>query len=144
MIDTPADSPAGSDSGPAPPPPPRPTIETLLGRALRLRCPRCGEGRLFLGWFTMPERCEHCRFKYERAPGYFLGSAYVNYGITAVILMITYFLLHFGVGWTNRQLAAPLSVFCVLFPLWAFRYARAIWLALDCHFDSNVMSDESS
>lgn len=147
MVDSSSESPSGADPdqvAPLPPPPPRPTFETLIGRALRLRCPRCGEGDLFLGWFTMPERCRHCQFKYERAPGYFLGSAYVNYGITAVILMFTYFLLHFGVGWTNRQLAAPLSIFCVLFPLWAFRYARGIWLALDCHFDANVMSDETT
>lgn len=82
--------------------------------------------------------------KYERAPGYFLGSAYVNYGITAVMLMFAYFVLHFGFRWSNRQLALPLSAFCVLFPLWAFRYARAIWLALDCHFDRDVIADEST
>lgn len=128
------------------PPPlrPRPNLETLLGRALRLRCPRCGRGDLFLGWFTMPERCSSCAFKYERAPGYFLGSTYVNYGMTAVVLMAAYFVLHFGFRWSNRDLAAPLSAFCVLFPLWAFRYARAIWLAMDCHFDHNVLSDETS
>lgn len=91
----------------------------------------------------MPERCENCGLKYERAPGYFLGSAYVNYGITAIVLMASYFSLHFGVGWTNRQLAVPLAGFCMLFPLFAFRYARAIWLALDCHFDSSVLSDET-
>jgi uncharacterized protein (DUF983 family) len=132
-------------SSPEPPPPqPRPTIETLLGRGLRLKCPRCGEGRLFEGWMQMPERCSGCGLKYERAPGYFLGSAYINYGITALILMISYFVLHFGVGWTNTQLAFPLAAFCVIFPLWLFRYARAIWLAFDCHFDANVMSDETS
>lgn len=92
----------------------------------------------------MPERCPNCNMKYERAPGYFLGSAYVNYGITAVVLMFAYFVLHFGFRWSNRQLALPLSAFCVLFPLWAFRYARAVWLALDCHFDRYVMTDEST
>jgi hypothetical protein len=90
----------------------------------------------------MPERCSACGFQYERAPGYFLGSSYINYGITAVSLIAAYFILHFRFGWTNRQLAPWLAGFCVLFPLWVFRYARALWLALDCHFDRTVMSDE--
>lgn len=143
-IDDRASSPPGSPPAYPSPGASRPTIETLLGRALRLKCPRCGNGPLFVGWFTMPERCPNCGMKYERAPGYFLGSAYVNYGITAVVLMFAYFILHFGFRWSNRQLALPLSTFCVLFPLWAFRYARALWLALDCHFDPYVMTDEST
>ena len=58
---------------------------TMLGRALRLRCPRCGEGMLFLGWFHMRSRCDWCGLIYEREPGFFLGSIYVNYGLTAVL-----------------------------------------------------------
>jgi uncharacterized protein (DUF983 family) len=137
-------TPPAADDRPAAEPPlppaPRPTAGTLIARALRLRCPRCGEGRLFTGWFTMPERCAVCRLKYERAPGYFLGSTYINYGATAVILVIAYFTLHGVLDFTNQELALPLSVVCVLFPLWAFRYARALWLALDCHFDESVLA----
>jgi uncharacterized protein (DUF983 family) len=127
---------------PPPPPPPRPAVETLIGRALRLRCPRCGTGKLFIGWFTMPERCSECRLKFERAPGYYLVSAYINYGLTAVLIIALYFALHFGAGWTNRQLTIPLVAVCVVFPLFSFRYARALWLALDCHFDRSVLAGE--
>ncbi|MCA9074092.1 MAG: DUF983 domain-containing protein [Planctomycetaceae bacterium] len=126
----------------APAPQPRPTFETLVSRAMKLRCPRCGIGQLFTGWFTMPERCSECRFKYERASGYFLGSTYINYGLTAVSLTAIYFALHFGMGWSNRQLAAPLAVFCVLVPMLFFRHARALWLALDCHFDASVLASD--
>ncbi|MBX3439534.1 MAG: DUF983 domain-containing protein [Planctomycetaceae bacterium] len=126
-----------------PPSEPRPPLETLIGRALRLRCPRCGRGKLFLGWFRMPERCSECRLKYERAPGYFLGSTYINYGLTAGFLTTAYFVLHFGMGLSNRQLTWPLTAFCIAFPLAAFRYARALWLALDCHFDQSILADES-
>ena len=118
---------------------PQPTAGTLIKRALRLRCPRCGTGRLFTGWFTMPERCSECRLKFERAPGYFLGSTYINYGATAVILLFSYLALHDGLTLTNEQLAKPLVGICVLFPLWAFRYARALWLAFDCHFDQSII-----
>ncbi len=90
----------------------------------------------------MPERCSDCRLKYERAPGYFLGSAYINYGLTAVTLIAMYFILHFGLELSNRDLAAPLAIFCVMFPLLIFRYARALWLALDCQFDKSVLASE--
>ena len=121
------------------PPQPRPSLEMLIGRALRLRCPRCGEGKLFKGWFTMPERCSECRLKYERASGYFLGAAYINYGLTAVMLTVTYFSLRFGFHLSNRQLAAPLAGFCIIVPLMLFRFARALWLAIDCHIDKSVL-----
>lgn len=90
----------------------------------------------------MPERCSHCQFRLERPGGYYLGSSYINYGLTAVSLIAIYFVLHFQLGWTNQQLAPWLAGYCVLFPLWAFRYARALWLAMDCHFDSTVLADE--
>ena len=130
------------NAGETPPQPPRPSPETLLGRAIRLRCPRCGTGQLFTGWFTMPERCSECGLKYERAPGYFLGSSYINYGLTAVALTVLYVILHFGFEWSNRELTFPLVGFCVLFPLVSFRHARALWLALDCHFDKSILAGE--
>jgi uncharacterized protein (DUF983 family) len=133
----------GGQTGPRTEVPPivRPPAGTLIRRALNLHCPACGEGPLFVGWFTMPPHCPQCELKYERGPGYFLGSAYINYGLTAGLMMVAYFVLHFGFEWSNRQLAAPLLAFCTLFPLWTFRYARALWLALDCHFDKSVLRD---
>src|SRR3984957_20826522 len=102
---------------------PRATFGEILSRALRLRCPRCGQRRLFAGWFRMHEACPHCRLHYERAPGYFLGSTYINYGVTVIAVMIVYFGLPFGVGWSNTSLAGPLAGFCSPFPLSFFSYA---------------------
>jgi uncharacterized protein (DUF983 family) len=104
-------------------------------RALRLRCPRCGGGKLFRGWFSMYESCPNCKLKYERAPGYFLGSTYVNYGFTASITTVAYVALHFGLGYSNRTIVGPLIAFVIIFPILFFRYARALWLALDLYFD---------
>jgi uncharacterized protein (DUF983 family) len=120
----------------------RPEYETLMLRALKLRCPRCGEGKLFRGLFRMHERCSHCGLKFERAPGYYLGSSYVNYGLTAIALLFAYVILHYKMGLTNTQLAGPLTAFCVVFPLLAFRHARALWLAMDCRWDPGMMTDE--
>jgi len=111
------------------------TLDALISRGLRLRCPRCGEGKLFIGLFKMHEHCPACNLKYERDPGYFLGSAYINYALTAMILTPSYFTLHFGFDLENRILFVPLAAFCILFPLFFFRYARGLWMAFDSFFD---------
>ena len=84
----------------------------------------------------MYERCPNCKLKYERDPGYFLGSAYVNYGLTALIITATYIPLRFVAKIEGRYLLVPLAIFCIVFPLFFFRYARAWWLAMDLHFDT--------
>ena len=103
----------------------------VFGRALRLRCPRCGEGELFTGWFTMPPRCSFCGIAFEREQGYFVGAIYVNYALTVLIAVGGYFVL-----WTRADLSNTVQLmlwvpFCVLFPLWFFRYSRALWLAVE-------------
>lgn len=107
----------------------------LIGRALSLRCPRCGGGKLFTGWFKMYEVCPNCKLKYERGPGYFLGSAYINYGLLAFIVTGTFIGLRFGAGIPRETLIVPLVVFCVVWGLFFFRYARALWLSMDYYFD---------
>ena len=108
---------------------------TILFRSLRLRCPRCGQGKMFTGWFRMAESCPACGLKYEREPGYFLGSIYINYGLTAILVVILYFSLYFGEVLPSRQLLWIMLAFSVLFPIWFFRYARSLWVGLDQFWD---------
>ena len=111
------------------------TYETAVHRAIRLKCPRCGEGALFRKWLSMYERCAHCGLKYERGPGYFLGSTYVNYGFIALTMTVMYISLHFGAEISNAILTPPLVAYCLIVPLLLFRHARSWWLAMDCYFD---------
>lgn len=91
----------------------------------------------------MAVRCPECALRFERGPGYFLGSAYINYGLTALIMTVSYFALHFGAGWSNRQLAPFLLAFCILFPLFFFRYARSLWMGMDYWLDPVGFQEES-
>lgn len=118
------------------------TYGTAASRAFALRCPRCGEGPLFRNCITMHGDCSHCKLKYERAPGYFLGSTYINYGFIAVTLTAMYMALHFGVEVSNRALTPPLIAYCIVVPVVLFRYARAWWLAMDCYFDPTSFAPE--
>ena len=64
-----------------------------------------------------------------------LGSIYFNYGVTAMIVLIVYFSLYFSELLSPRQRLVALAAFCVVFPTWFFRYARALWMAFDELFD---------
>jgi uncharacterized protein (DUF983 family) len=114
---------------------PRKSYWTTLSRAWRLRCPQCGGSRLFKNWFRMNPHCELCGLKYQREPGYFLGSIYVNYGLTALLVTVFYFVLFFA-GWATPQNALWIVTgFALVFPLWFFRYARSLWLGFDHFWD---------
>jgi uncharacterized protein (DUF983 family) len=104
-----------------------------LRGAVRLRCPRCGIGPLFAGWFAMRPSCDLCGLVFERAQGYFVGAIYVNYAVTTLLAVGGYFLLWRYAGLSTAvQLLIWVPV-VVLFPLWFFRYSRSIWLAIE-HF----------
>lgn len=108
---------------------------TLVWRGLCLRCPACGQGRLFSGWLTMCDPCSVCGRKFDRAPGYLLGSIYFNYGVTAMLVVVVYFSLFLTETMSGRQLLYVLAAFILVFPLWFFRYARGLWIAFDELFD---------
>ena len=71
-------------------------VSTVLWRGLRLVCPVCGRGKLFRGWFRMHRSCDSCGLVFERGPGYWLGSIYVNYGLTALVVTVAYLALWFS------------------------------------------------
>jgi uncharacterized protein (DUF983 family) len=108
---------------------------TVVSRAWRLRCPRCGQGKPFKNWFRMHPECETCHLKYEREPGYFLGSIYANYGLTAILVTIFYFALFFSGGVDPRVALWIVAGFALVFPLWFFRYARSLWMGFDHYWD---------
>lgn len=116
-------------------PKPKKAPAGLVASALRLRCPACGEGELFRGRFAMHDRCRSCGRSFNRAPGYLLGSIYVNYGLTAVIVVAAYFGLYFSGALSGTPLLVSVATFSVVFPLWFFRYARALWIAFDERWD---------
>jgi uncharacterized protein (DUF983 family) len=115
-------------------------LGTILWRSARLRCVQCGRGLLFRGWFRMNPQCEVCGLQFERGPGYFLGSIYINYGLTAVLVTAGYFTCFFTEWLTGDALLWTAAAFCVFFPLWFFRYARSLWIGFDYYFDPPAAS----
>jgi uncharacterized protein (DUF983 family) len=109
----------------------RQPLSRLLFRAIRLRCPACGRAKIFRGWFTMNDACPSCGRRFNRDSGYFLGSIYFNYAMTGLLVVVVYFSMYFAEILTNERRLIALAVFTILFPMWFFRYARALWMAFD-------------
>jgi uncharacterized protein (DUF983 family) len=95
----------------------------------------CDEAKLFRGFIQMHKCCPSCGFQFERAPGYFLGSTYINYGATTLLTTWSYIVLRFGLQIPKSLLIPVLAGFCVIFPVVFFRYARSLWLSFDCYLD---------
>ena len=106
-------------------------VRRILGRALRLRCPRCGRTGLYRGWFAMHERCAACELRYEREQGYFVGAIYINYAVTVAIAAGGVLVLDWTIGLTLAEQLVIGIALGALVPVVFFRYARSLWLALD-------------
>ncbi|HKA31812.1 MAG TPA: DUF983 domain-containing protein [Candidatus Binatia bacterium] len=107
----------------------RPRLLPTVTAALRLRCPRCGVGEMFEGFFRMHAECAFCRLRFEREQGFFVGAIYVNYAVTVLIAMPGFFLLD-RYGATLTQQLIFWGAFVVIFPLAFFRHSRSLWLAV--------------
>jgi uncharacterized protein (DUF983 family) len=106
-------------------------IARILGRGVRLRCPRCGVGPLFRGPFRMHEECLVCALPFEREQGYFVGAIYVNYAATAVLVVAAFVLLQRFPGIPVLAQLVLGGLVAVLVPLGFFRHSRSLWMSLD-------------
>lgn len=110
---------------------PGPQRAPLISRALRLRCPRCGEGALFRGFVQMYDACPVCGLSFRREPGFYLGSIYLNYGATVIVTGFLYAVLVLGIGTSAETALGICLAVAVLLPVLLFRHARSLLLALD-------------
>jgi uncharacterized protein (DUF983 family) len=96
-----------------------PTGDVPIGRGLRGRCPRCGEGRLFQGFLGLRPRCEHCGLDYGFADA---GDGPAVFVITEIMYQPPY--------WVHAALWLPLILLLTLGPL---RPIKGLLIALQYH-----------
>ena len=72
----------------------RPPLAVLLRRALKLRCPRCGEGPIFRRVLTYSEHdaCPKCAFRYdprgESLAFMYFSTAFLT-GLLIIVMLLT-------------------------------------------------------
>ena len=113
------------------------TFWRTIGRGLRLRCPVCGQGRLFRGFFAMEDRCPSCGLDLKREQGYYVGAMYINYGATATVLLGAGIPMAMK-GWSLAQITWPLASFAIVFPIVFFRWSKSLWLGIDLYITALI------
>jgi uncharacterized protein (DUF983 family) len=108
------------------------TGDLPIGRGLRGRCPRCGEGHLFKGFLDLRPRCEHCGLDY--------GFADAGDGPAVFVILIGGFIVVFAAliteimyqppYWVHAALWLPLVLILTLGPL---RPIKGLMIALQYH-----------
>jgi uncharacterized protein (DUF983 family) len=106
----------------------------LYGRALRLRCPHCGEGSIKGTWMKMKRTCPACGLRTERGEeDFFLGAMMFNLVLAEflVVLAVVGFTIARwpdvpwdSITWISLGLA-------VIAPFLFYPFGHSIWLASD-------------
>ena len=110
----------------------------LLARAMTLRCPNCGRGRLFHSWFRLRATCTNCHLKLQRneEADYWTGGLLVNFIIAellvAVVLVIAVIIAWPGVDW--KLVLRLTTIAAVAGPLLTWPFSRTLWLGIDLRF----------
>lgn len=110
---------------------------TLIGRAIRLRCPNCGNGPVLKGYATVNDRCRSCGFRFTRSTdAYFSGAMLTNLavaeGLFALVFAITIISSWPDVPWDTLTWAMPLGI--ALAPALLLPFAKVFWLTFDVAF----------
>jgi uncharacterized protein (DUF983 family) len=107
---------------------------TLLWRAIRLRCPHCGHGRVLAGWASVRERCDHCGLRFHRGdPEYFSGAMFANLIVSEGFFVISFAAALF-LTWPNVPWDALTYVgvaVMALLPVVMYPVSKVVWLAMD-------------
>lgn len=104
----------------------------MLRRGVARRCPSCGSGGLFTGWFRMVERCPRCGMRFSREEGFFIGALFVNFAVTEAVLfawLVASFLLTLPDA-PIAVIAAGAVAVCVIVPLVCYPFSKTIWAAI--------------
>jgi uncharacterized protein (DUF983 family) len=124
-----------------------PRLRTLWWGATR-RCPRCGAGHLFRGYFQLVPDCPRCGLHFEREAGYFAGALAINIVCVGGLFAIVFVAL---LAATIPEIpVVPILVILVpivvIGPIVWYPFSKTLWMAVDRAFlqrlDPNERLDE--
>jgi len=103
-----------------------------IARGLRCRCPRCGEGRLFVGFLRLRPRCERCGLDFSFADAGDGPAVFVILigGFIVVFAALITEILYQPPYWLHAALWLPLVLLVTLTPL---RLIKGLLIALQYH-----------
>jgi uncharacterized protein (DUF983 family) len=119
------------------------TLGKALARGFGRRCPRCGQRKIFSGFFTLRAACPRCGFRFEREEGYWTGAMIVNIAACEIwfailfVAVIAATLPH--IAWVPLLGVALLTN--GLLPVVFYPWSKTIWMALDLYLHHDPGED---
>jgi uncharacterized protein (DUF983 family) len=109
----------------------------MFARALRLRCPNCGQGKPFVSWFRMRSQCEVCGLAFERGDeGYQVGSYMFNIVAAELVFAVVFVAIVLATWpsppWSLLQYGG--IALMVVVPFGLFPFTKTLFLAFDLIF----------
>jgi len=112
-------------------------VARLFARALRLRCPNCGQGRLLQSWFRLRSQCPVCGLRTERGEQGYVVGAYMFNIVAAELLWAG-----IGIGivvatWPDPPWDLLLyggGALMIALPFLCYPFAKTTFLAFDLAF----------
>ncbi len=104
--------------------------KTLIKRALRRRCPVCGQGAMFRSHFKINTICPVCHVTFWRDPGEVLGAMYFDWAVA----MAAFLLLWAAFAWLTNL--SEIALFFILSTAAAsaviicYPWSRCFWTVL--------------
>ena len=61
----------------------------IFSRALKGRCPNCGQFGIFKNWFRLHKRCPNCGMELEKEEsGFYFGTTSIGYVLSIILVII--------------------------------------------------------
>lgn len=111
--------------------PGRTSIIAVLLRALRLRCPACGQSSIARSPFRIKHHCHECGSLFKREEGFFVGAILANVLTTEALILVVCLIWLTIVGASYETVLAGLFVIALLFPVLFYHHSWSLWLAFD-------------
>ena len=108
-----------------------------LGRAIRLRCPNCGQRNIFDSWFRQKDRCPQCDLPFTREEQGYIVGAYMFNIIVAELIFAAVFVSVLLLTWPQPPwtvLTYGGAALMIVLPLVFHPFSRTIFLAFDLLF----------
>jgi uncharacterized protein (DUF983 family) len=108
------------------------TLSGAIGAGLRCRCPRCGKGKLFVGFLTLRPQCEACGLNYGFADSGDGPAVFIMFlaGFIVVAAALVTEIEYRPPYWVHAALWLPLILIVTLGPL---RPMKGLMIALQYH-----------
>ena len=107
------------------------SIVRVLARALRLRCPVCGESSIASSPFRLRHHCPTCRSLFNREEGFFVGAILANVLTTEFVILVVCVIWLMVFGANYESVLVGLFVVGLVFPVAFYHHSWSFWLGFD-------------